>query len=328
LSLVFKNIEMTNLTPYSGKFAGRRITSGKLSLDLKYRVENHLLVGDNQIMVENLTLGEHVESPTAVNLPLDLAVALLKDANGRIQIGLPVSGDLNNPQFSYGDLLWKAFTNVLTQLVTSPFRALKSLFGGRDELDDHVIFEPGEAEVMPPEKEKLVHLAEMLKNRPQLKLTIQGRFSPEEDSGAMKEKTVRRSVLDHTRKLSHGENEALVGLDFTDSPTQEALEKLFTEKAGRLAFDELKRSVTTHTANQADIPRILSEKLYTRLLEMEPISSEKLIQLAEDRSRQIIHEMETVGGIPAERLATSTPEAQSSGPPSAVLSLDAHTASP
>ena len=130
ISLVFKNVEMTKLTPYSGKFAGRRITSGKLSTDLKYRIQDGKLLGDNQIIVDNLTLGEHVDSPDAVNLPLDLAIALLKDSSGRIDIGLPVSGDLNDPQFSYGQLVWKALVNLLTKIVTSPFRALGSLFGG------------------------------------------------------------------------------------------------------------------------------------------------------------------------------------------------------
>ncbi len=93
--------------------------------------------------MDNLTLGEHVDSPNAVNLPLDLAIALLKDSSGRIDIGLPVSGDLNDPQFSYGHLIWKALVNLLTKIVTSPFRALGSLFGGGEEQQDIIVFDPG-----------------------------------------------------------------------------------------------------------------------------------------------------------------------------------------
>ena len=316
LSLIFKNVEMTKLTPYSGKFAGRRITSGKLSLDLKYRIQNQKLVGDNQIIVDNLTLGEHIDSPSAVNLPLDLAVALLTDARGRIDIGLPVNGDLNDPEFSYGHLLWKALVNSLTQIVTSPFRALSSLFGGGSGQQDIVVFDPGKAELLPPEKEKLLHLADMLKNRPQLKLTIQGRFNPESDGTAIKTRIVRLSIASLTGTTAGR-------LDFTNPQTQEAMEKLFTEKAGAPAFDELKRSVTDRTQNKADIYRILSETLYKKLVEMEPAPNEKLSGLAEERGREIIQELETVGGIPSDRLAVKNAEPQTSGPPSAVFSLNA-----
>jgi len=328
LSLVFKNVEMTKLTPYSGKFAGRRITSGKLSMDLRYRVQNYQLVGDNQIIVDNLTLGEHVDSPDAVNLPLDLAVALLKDSNGRIDIGLPVSGDLNDPKFNYGSLLWKAFTNLLSKMVTAPFRALGSLFGSRNELDDRVIFDPGETEILPPEKEKLVRLSQMLKNRPQLKLAIQGRFSEESDGAALKEKLVRRSVLDRTGKSTDRQNASLVGLDFTDPSIQAAVEHLFTEKAGRPTFDELKKSVTEHTSNKADIPHVLSETLYKKRVEMEPLPSHRLPLLAEDRGRQILQELKTICDIPAERLTLTHPESITSGPPSAGFTLEALSGSP
>jgi hypothetical protein len=315
LSLIFKNVEMTKLTPYSGKFAGRRITSGKLSLDLKYRIQNQKLVGDNQIIVDNLTLGEHINSPSAVNLPLDLAVALLTDARGRIDIGLPVSGDLNDPDFSYGHLLWKALVNSLTQIVTSPFRVLGSLFGGDSGQQDIVVFDPGKAELLPPEKEKLLHLADMLKNRPQLKLTVEGRFNPESDGTAIKTRIVRQSLASLTGTAGR--------LDFTDPQTQDAIEKLFTEKASTPAFDELKRSVADYTPNKADIYRLLSETLYKKLVEMEPVPNEKLSGLAEDRGREIIQELEKVGGIPSDRLAVKNAEPQTSGPPSAFFSLEA-----
>ena len=124
ISVVFRNVEMSRLTPYSGKFAGRKIDSGKLSVDLKYKIDKSQLAGDNKLVVERLTLGEKVQSPEAVDLPLDLAIALLEDSSGVIDLGLPVSGNLDSPEFSYGALIWKALTNLLTKIVTSPFRAL------------------------------------------------------------------------------------------------------------------------------------------------------------------------------------------------------------
>jgi hypothetical protein len=130
VSLAFRNLEMTALTPYAAKFAGYRIASGKLALDLRYRVKNSALVGDNKIVVDKLELGERVESPSALDLPLELAVAILKDENGRIDIGLSVSGNLADPQFDIGAIVWKALGSLLGRIVTAPFRALASLFGG------------------------------------------------------------------------------------------------------------------------------------------------------------------------------------------------------
>jgi hypothetical protein len=291
-------------------------------MDLKYRIQDKKLLGDNQIIVDNLTLGEHVDSPSAVNLPLDLAIALLKDSSGRIDIGLPVSGDLNDPQFSYGHLIWKALVNLLTKIVTSPFRALGSLFGGAGEQQDIIVFDPGKAELLPPEKEKLLKMADMLKTRPQLKLGVLGRFSPDADGAEIKAQSVRLAIAGRSGSKG-GEKEDSGALDFTASNTQQSLRKIFTEKAGAIAFDELKRSIEQGAKNKADIPRVLAEAIYTKLLNSEPVPAEKLSLLAEDRAREIVKELETAGGIPSDRLAMKSPEPQTSGPPSAGFSLDA-----
>ncbi|MDP3512205.1 MAG: DUF748 domain-containing protein, partial [Sulfuritalea sp.] len=124
IRVIFRNVEMTRLTPYSATFAGRRINSGKLSLDLEYVIKKRQLQSQNKVVMERLVLGERIASPSAKDLPLDLAIALLEDSDGRIDLGLPVSGSLDDPQFSYGGLVWKVITNVLTKIVTAPFRAL------------------------------------------------------------------------------------------------------------------------------------------------------------------------------------------------------------
>jgi hypothetical protein len=137
------------------KFAGYKIASGKISLDLNYKVRNGQLEGDNQVVIDQLTLGERVDSPDALKLPLELAIAILKDSNGRIDLGLPVSGSLDDPQFSYGAVIWKAVVNVLTRIVTAPFRALGALFGGDGAKLEAIDFDPGSAAILPPEREKL-----------------------------------------------------------------------------------------------------------------------------------------------------------------------------
>ena len=131
VNVVFKNVDMVPASPYTMKFAGYKIAEGKISLDLQYKVRDGQLEGANQIVIDKLTLGERVDSPDALKLPLQLAIAILKDSDGRIDLGLPVSGNINDPQFSYGAIIWKAIGTLLTKIVTAPFRALGGLLGGQ-----------------------------------------------------------------------------------------------------------------------------------------------------------------------------------------------------
>jgi Domain of Unknown Function (DUF748) len=225
LKAIFRNLEMKNLTPYSGKFAGRKIESGKLSLDLEYKIVARKLKGENQVIIDNLTLGEKVDSKDATNLPLDLAIALLRDSKGVIDLGLPVQGSLDDPQFSYGSLIWKTIVNVLTKIVTAPFRALGALLGGSGEEFEAVIFEPGEARLLPPEREKLAKLAKALEQRPQLKLTVEGRFDKERDREALADNIVKLEVSKRAGMKPPAANEPLI-ISFTDAKVQTALDEL------------------------------------------------------------------------------------------------------
>ena len=225
LKATFRNLEMKNLTPYSGKFAGRTIESGKLSLDLEYKINQRKLKGENQIIIDNLTLGERVDSKDATNLPLDLALALLRDSKGMIDLGLPVQGSLDDPQFNYGSLIWKAIVNVLTRIVTAPFRALGALLGGSGEEFEAVIFEPGEARLLPPEREKLAKLAKALEQRPQLKLSVEGRFDKPLDREALADNIVKLEISKRAGMKAPAANEPLI-ISFTDAKVQTALDEL------------------------------------------------------------------------------------------------------
>ena len=358
INMVFRNLEMKNLSPYSGKFAGRLIKSGKFSADLKYTIKEYKMEGENKIVIDNLTLGDKVEDPEAANLPLDLAIALLKDANGRIDVGLPVTGDLNDPQFSIGSLVWKMFTNLITKATTAPFRALGSLLGGETEKFDAVAFNPGNAELPPPEKEKLLKLADALNSRPQLKLVVQGRYSPEADGQELKERSVSRSVATRLGvKLSP--NDIPEPLDFTHSGTQDTLEELYVERFGKAALNELEEGFEAGTVKPrmpaedkkakgreagmltkmvdslslyAIIPggksheqaTLWAGELYTRLVESEKIAEANLLQLAGNRAQSIAAHLETEARIPKDRVSIKDPEPLSgSEPPSVTLSLDA-----
>jgi len=235
----FKNVEMTKLTPYSATFAGREIASGKLSLDLEYKIKDRQLVGDNRVVMDKLTLGKRVESPTAKNLPLDLAIAILQDSNGVIDLGLPVSGSLDDPQFSYGRIVWKAITNLIGKIVLAPFKALGSLFGGGGENVSAIAFDAGQSSLLPPEKEKLKRAVQILAKRPRLALVVQGGWSVEADSQAIKEQRVRRALAEAMgRTLEPGEEPGPV--DLASEKAHAALEKLYAKRFGSDALAAFK----------------------------------------------------------------------------------------
>src|SRR5213075_2160 len=145
---------------------------------LHYKIDNGMLAGENRVVLEKFTLGERVEAPGALNLPLDLAVALLTDSDGRIDLAVPVSGNVNDPKFSYGDAIWHALGNVLTRIVTAPFRAIAAIFGGGSAEKDleNIAFDPGRSALTPPEQEKLKRVAEALGKRPQLRVVAEGQY--------------------------------------------------------------------------------------------------------------------------------------------------------
>lgn len=182
--LKFDGVEMTSVTPYSGHFAGYAIEKGKLSIDVSYLVENRNLTAKQKFVIDQLQLGERMESPDAVKLPLKLAVALLKDRNGVIDIDLPMSGSLDDPQFRMGPLIWKAFVGLLTKVATSPFTLLARL-GGREDEINQIDFAPGSAELDAQGQERLAALVKALGERPSLELELPTVFSPEADGEAL-----------------------------------------------------------------------------------------------------------------------------------------------
>ncbi len=189
------DIELSPLTPYSAKYVGYGIERGKLSLDVKYRVENRKITAENNIILNQLTFGDKIESPTATKLPVLLAVALLKDRNGVIDVNLPIGGSLDDPQFSVGGIVLQLFMNIIVKAVTSPFTLLASAFGGGagQELS-YVEFDYGRAKLKPAAEGSLKTLAKALNDRPALKLEISGRTDPVNDLEGLKQAILERKV--------------------------------------------------------------------------------------------------------------------------------------
>ncbi|MDF3194948.1 DUF748 domain-containing protein [Pseudomonas sp. 1928-m] len=178
----FKNVELTTLTPYSGKFAGFRIRKGRLNLDLHYQIEKGNLNAENKLLLEDLQLGEKVDSKDAMDLPIRLAVALLKDTKGNIEIQLPVQGNLNSPEFSVMPIVWQTLRNLVLRAAQAPFKFIGGLVSGGSNVDlSTVRFTAGEIELDADAQKALDTLASALKERPTLRLEIEGMSAQSSD---------------------------------------------------------------------------------------------------------------------------------------------------
>jgi hypothetical protein len=325
LKAIFRNVEMSRLTPYVATFAGRKVEAGKLSLDLQYKIKQRKLQGDNLIVIERLTLGERVDSPSAEDLPLDLAIAILQDADGRIELGLPVDGNLDDPKFDYGQIVRKTIASAMGKIVTAPFRALAALFGN-GEKDEIVSFEVGAAQLTPPEREKLVRLAAVLTQRPGLVLGVGASYS-EADRAALQDLQLRRAVL--TQAGQQVAERGDPGPLLTRQPKiQVALENLYATRIGS-SYVEARRTGFLHanpgqqkegTRGQTisrlsgKLPEKMSAStretdsvatapvgadfhamLFVQLRDTEVVSDERLQLLAQTRSKNMFAALEAAG---------------------------------
>ncbi len=236
VAVTFNNLELTTFTPYSSTYAGYAIDKGQLSMKLNYQLHGNRLEGDNDITIKKLQLGEKVKSEQAKDLPLGLAVALLSDANGVIQMNLKVKGNLDQPDFSLGNIFWDVLGNTLRKAVTSPFSLLASLAGGSEDLDE-LPFLPGEPDLTPTQQEKLTKLAQALKDRPKLSMNIRGKVNFNEERPILQRQKLERVLAKITGNP--------VDLDLLEqdpamqSALAEAYEARFNEDVGDLA-DRLK----------------------------------------------------------------------------------------
>ncbi|WP_353056229.1 DUF748 domain-containing protein [Janthinobacterium sp. JC611] len=332
LNVVFKNVDMVSASPYTMKFAGYKVAEGKISLDLQYKVRNRQLDGTNQIVLDKLTLGERIDSPDALKLPLELALAILKDSDGRIDLGLPVSGDMSDPQFSYGALIWKAVGNVLTKIVTAPFRALGNLLGISADKLEAIDFDPGSAVLLPPEREKLKQVAHILAKREQLKLAVPGQYS-DTDAAALRAQAVRRAVAAKAGiKLEAGEEPGPLNLG--ERKIRGALRDLYAERFGKAELDKQKKaaeSASPAAAAAGSAPAAAKIPVFQRLGKLiegepqvadtgafynglreqleakQPLPADALAKLGAQRSAAILAALQQ-DGTPAARVSAGAPE--------------------
>ena len=195
-----RDLELPPLSPYAIKYSGYGIERGKLSVDLGYVVQpDGQLTANNKVILNQLVFGEKVEGSTA-NLPVKLAVALLADQHGVIDLDLPVSGSINDPQFSLGGVIWKAIGNLIVKAVSAPFKLLASAFGGGGEELSRVDFAPGTATLDESAQANLDKVAQALVDRPALSLTVTGESRLDSERDAWKKERLRQFVRAEKRR--------------------------------------------------------------------------------------------------------------------------------
>ncbi len=277
--LAFDSVELTTLTPYAGRFAGYTIHKGRMDLELFYRLQNSELFAQNSMLLEHLTLGEKVDSDEAVDLPIRLAIALLKDRDGRIDIKLPVKGNLNNPEFELGPLIRMALINMLTNIVSAPFDFLASLVGGDASEMQAVGFSQGVDSIAPHQKKALDSLVSALRDRPEMQLEVMGTATVKEDWPLVAEALLEQVWINELSALKKQ----------TDTPSLPEKETL-----------ELLKSIAQK--QQIDIPEALKyQEAREFMVESWPYDEGALRSLAIRRAKGIKDYL-TEQGLEAERV--------------------------
>lgn len=337
LRVHMSNVAIPPLSPYTATFAGRKVAEGKLWLDLDYHIENGQLLGKNKIALADFRLGERVEAPKALDLPLDLAVALLTDEHGRIELAVPVRGEVGKPEFDLGAVVREALGNVLKRIVTAPFRALGRLFGGSDDARQlaEIEFRVGSDALMPEQREKLEAVARAIAKRPRLRLVVSGPYAPDLDDAALRRRAAR---LELARALGE-ENAAGAApglIDFDSERTRRALEDMLLRYAGAQALPALRSAPPAPPASES---RKASEagtgsaaqgglyrQVFERIVQSYPLPDAAVQLLAARRAGAIRDYLVGKAGAPGERVGTGRiqrVEGASGSTVSTTLALDA-----
>jgi hypothetical protein len=320
------DLELTPLSPYAGKYAGYGIERGKLTMEVAYRITPEgQLAATNKLVLNQLTFGERVESPTATQLPVLLAVALLQDRNGVIDLDLPIGGSLNDPQFSLFGLVLKVIGNVLTKAITAPFSFLSG--GGGDDLSV-VTFEPGTAVLTAEGRAAADKVAQALLDRPALKLTLTGHADGLTERSAYQRATVERQVQalwrQEREKAGEAPSEGVAATVPTPADRVRLLDALVRQSVRAPAAAGAK-PVARASAPVAAASRPAEADPAAVLADAVPVSPDTWRALAAQRG-EAVRDALLARQLPNERLFLAAPKTQSdaSGKPRAELTLSAH----
>ncbi|MFT7289393.1 MAG: flagellar motor protein MotB [Halieaceae bacterium] len=295
LAFSFRGIDIATMSAYSGTYAGYAIDSGSLSLTLGYRIDGSRLDGENHIVISQMQLGDRIESDRALDIPLKLGLALLTDTRGVIDLSVPISGSVDDPEFSLGGVIGKAIANVIIKAVTAPFSLLASLVGSDEDLEN-IAYEAGSAALSGNARKSLGALAGALAERPQLRLQVAGGADPVEDRSALQWQQLRESML------SDGLTE--VSIDTRDESLKGWLDQ---------RYQQLGRPLPAASEDEQSLAQNIVAQI-AELKELVSLTPGALPELATARAAAAKRELVNAGAVDAARVAISyDPELRSAG---------------
>ncbi|MCX7096909.1 MAG: DUF748 domain-containing protein [Methylococcales bacterium] len=300
VQLNFVNLPMPLVSPYMVQFAGYKVEKGKLTLGLNYNVDNGILTASNSILIDQFELGDKVENPNAVSLPLKLAVALLKDGNGKIKIDVPIYGSLDDPKFNIGAIVADALINAIRKVVMSPFSLLGSLAGSDKEMST-ITFPAGNSTLGQSQRDKLDSLSKALKERLALNIDIKGAAFQEHDWPVIREDALyvqlkKRRAIEINKEAETKIREEYVEL--TEDDYKRLLAEMFIEKFPQLAKKSFFGQPTLTNPESGDFYVVAKQNLFT-IIKPE---QERLNVLATARAQNIANYFVKTGGIANERV--------------------------
>ena len=302
IGMSFHNMELTTFSPYSGKFAGFRIDKGKLSIDLHYLIDHQKLDATHHVVIDQLQLGDKVDSADAVKLPIKLIVALLKDKNGVIDLPIDISGSLDDPQFKIWPIIWKVVGNVFGKIASAPFTLLGKLVGGGGgEEMGLVVFAPGSSLVALEQSSKIEGLAKALVERPALSVEIPMTQNPELDRPALAEAAFQAALNAAALKAAPkgAKPEAALALFATDRGRRKALEYLYRQGGGQ-------KPVPPKPAGKEEADKVAISWLEGVLRPRYKASDIALQKLGEARAEAVETAMVKASGVDPKRLFVIT----------------------
>jgi hypothetical protein len=307
LAITFENMDLTAGGPYSEKYVGYNLSKGKLSFNLKYKISQKQLEAENSIVVDQLTFGEKTNSLDATSLPVLLAVALLQDRKGRIEIDMPIRGDLSDPDFKYGKVVLSTLLNLLTKVVASPFTLLGKLIpgGGAGEELQFIEFQPGSAAVVSEETKKIGLLAKALEERPGLRLDITGTADATLDRDALRA-TKLTEQLHAMRQRERGKT-ATKDEPLSIDDEQRLVTELYDQRRNQLVA-----SASPQPAGASSKPLTLQE-MKQQLAASLPVDETELRTLARQRAEQVRDQLIEVGKLAEERVFLQETDPTASG---------------
>ncbi len=289
MDLELKNINMSNLSSYSSHFIGYTLKKGKLNADLSYRVNNAQMKSSNKIVLKNLELGKKVQSNTEVLSSIELALSLLKDSQGVIDIDVPISGDLNSPDFAIAPLVLKAFKNLTVGIATAPFRFIGSIVGIDAQKLENIYFEAGKAELLPPEREILEALSGVLIEKKSLLLSISGAYNEAHDGMQMRKNKVYAEVLrrfkDEKTDITQIQRDELDKL----------LKDLYIEYFDEEKYAREKKSVEAKKLDEQTKREMLHTQIIETLAKEQGLKQTELETLAQERGESILNYLRSKG---------------------------------